>query len=74
MMLRRLLPGIWRRRRVDDQDDVATEDATRQGTGHSRYRPIEDHDPRIAANAAWLARLRQEEEELALLLTLLADD
>lgn len=27
MMLRRLLPGIWRRREVDDQDDVAVETA-----------------------------------------------
>lgn len=73
MMLRRLLPGIWRRRRVDDQDDVATAAEETHGTGHGhrRYSPPNEPDPRDLANARWLAARRREEEEIALLLTML---
>ena len=77
MMLRRLLPGIWRRRRVDDQDDMATVAAEEsRGTGHGRrWRDAEPDTP--PGYAAWLAavRRRREEEEIALLLaTLVAAD
>ena len=77
MMLRRLITGLWRRRRVDDQDDVATVAAEEShGTGHGRSWPesAPDHPP---GYAAWLAavRRRREEEEIALLLaTLVAAD
>ena len=78
MMLRRLIPGLWRRRRVDDQDDVANVATAEEshGTGHGRrWRDAEPDSP--PGYAAWLAavRRRREEEEIALLLaTLVAAD